>query len=137
MIRPLPDDYGPPMAKKNRVPAKYRVWIDARKRHKLTNAQIQMARELGMNPKKFGKLDNQRQEQWKLPLGQFIEECYLKRFGKLPSEVLSIEQRIKLEEKKKAARREAKRLRRESEAEDSKAPIEAAEGAPLPKDCIS
>ena len=125
------------MAKKTRVPVKYQVWIDARKRHKLTHAQIQMARELGMNPKNFGKLDNHRQEQWKLSLGQFIEKCYLKRFGKLPSEVLSIEQRIKLEEKKKAARREAKRLRRESEAEDSKAPVEAADSVPLPKDCIS
>lgn len=106
------------MAKENRVPVKYRVWIDARKRHKLTHVQIQMARELGMNPKKLGKLDNHRQERWKLPLGQFIEKCYLKRFGKLPSEVLSIEQRIKLEEEKKTARREAKRLRLESGGKD-------------------
>ncbi len=120
------------MAKKKRIPAKYQVWIDARKRHRLTHAQIQMARELGMNPKKFGKLDNHRQQRWKLPLGQFIEKCYFKRFGKLPSEVPSIEQRIKLEEKKKAARREAKRLRRESEAEDSKAPMEAASKSEKP-----
>ena len=63
------------MAKKNRVPTKYRVWIDARKRHKLTHAQIQMVRELGMNPKKLGKLDNHDQEPWKLPIGQFIEQC--------------------------------------------------------------
>ena len=55
----------------------------------------------------------------------------------MPTEVLSIEQRIKLQEKKKAARREAKRLRREAEAEDSKAPMEAADGVPPPKDCIS
>ena len=51
--------------------------------------------------------------------------------------MLSIEQRIKLEEKKKAARREAKRLRRESEAEDSKAPLQAAESVPPPEDGIS
>ena len=125
------------MAKKNRIPEKYRVWINARKRHKLTHAQIQMARELGMNPKKFGSLDNHRQERWKLPLGQFIEKCYLKRFGKPPGEVLSIEQHIKLQEKKKAARREAKRLRREAEAEDSKVPMEAADSVPPPKDRIS
>ena len=31
-----------------------------------------------MNPKKFGKLDNHDQEPWKLPLGQFVEECYRK-----------------------------------------------------------
>ena len=125
------------MAKKNRVPAKYKVWIDARKRHKLTHAQIQMARELGMNPKKFGGLDNHRQERWKLPLGQFIEKCYLKRFGKLPSEVLSIEQRIKLKRKKEAASREAKRLRREAEAEQAKPPMEAAHSVLPPKDRIS
>jgi hypothetical protein len=41
---------------------------------------IQMARELGMNPKKLGKLANQKQEPWKLPLPQFIEKCYLKSF---------------------------------------------------------
>ena len=97
--------------------------LTARKRHKLTHAQIQTARELGMNPKNLGKLDNHRQEQWKLPLGLFIEKCYLKRFGKLPDEVLSIEQRIKLEEKKKAARREAKRLRRQCEASGDKGEI--------------
>ena len=112
------------MAKKKRVPPKFQLWIDARKRHKLTHAQIQMARELGMNPKGFGKLDNHRQESWKLPLGQFIENCYLKSFGKLPDTVLSIEQRIQLEEKKKAERREAKQLRRESEvAGDSEPPF--------------
>ena len=57
------------------------------------------ARELGMNPKNFGKLDSNRQEQW-----------LLRRFGKLPDDVLSIEQRIALEEKKKADRRESERF---------------------------
>lgn len=35
-----------------------------------------------MNPKKLGKLNNHRQELWKLPLPLFIEKCYFKRFGK-------------------------------------------------------
>jgi hypothetical protein len=39
-----------------------------------------MARELGLNPKKFGGLANDRQEPWKLPLPAFIAECYVKRF---------------------------------------------------------
>jgi hypothetical protein len=47
------------MAKQKQLSPKYQVWVDARKRHKLSHAHIQMARELGMNPKKFGKLDNQ------------------------------------------------------------------------------
>ncbi len=33
-------------------------WIEARKRFHLSHAQVQMARELGMNPKKLRKLDN-------------------------------------------------------------------------------
>ncbi len=104
------------MVKKNRIPAKYQIWIVARQRHKLSNLQIQMVRELGMNPKGFGKLDNHHQESWKLPLGQFIEECYLKRFGKYPDKVLSIEQRVKLDNQKKAARKRAKAMRRATEA---------------------
>lgn len=41
-----------------------------------------MARELGLNPKKLGQLDNHGQEPWKAPLAEFIERLYLKRFGK-------------------------------------------------------
>ena len=43
------------MAKNKR---KMQAWNEARKRHHLSHAQVQMARELGMNPKKLGKLDN-------------------------------------------------------------------------------
>ena len=120
-------EINPPMAKKKKnIPEKYQHWIDARKRHKLSHAQIHMARELGMNPKRFGGKDNHRQEPWKLPLGKYIEELYLKRFGKLPENVVSIEERIKEEEKKKAARRETKRLRREAEKVAEKEPEEPA-----------
>jgi hypothetical protein len=41
-----------------------------------------MARELGMNPMKLGKLDNHEQELWKMPVKAYIEHLYLKRFGK-------------------------------------------------------
>jgi len=44
------------------------VWIDARKQHCLSLVQIQMARDLGMNPKKLGKLDKHNQEPRKMPL---------------------------------------------------------------------
>ena len=98
-----------------RIPGHLREWITARKRHRLWHAQVQMARELGMNPKKLGKLDNADQEPWKLPLPVFIESLYQKRFGRdRPDEVHSIEERARLLEQKKAARREAKRLRREA-----------------------
>lgn len=57
-------------------------WIVAKKKYRLSDAQIQMARELGMNPRKFGSLANHKQEQWKMPLPDFIEELYFKRFRK-------------------------------------------------------
>lgn len=63
-------------------------WEAARKRHRLSKVQAQMARELGMNPKKLGKIDNHRQEPWKAPLPQFIEGLYFKRFDKHPSDVV-------------------------------------------------
>src|SRR2546427_6358435 len=82
-------------------------WIDARKRHHLSHAHVQMARELGMNPKKLGKLDNHEQEPWKLPLPEFIEHLYFKGFGKRrPDVVVSIEERARMEEDKKALKRE-------------------------------
>ena len=64
------------MAKKNFVD-----WIAARKRHGLSHAHVQMARELGLNPNKLGNIDNHRAEPWKLPLPQFIERLYRERFG--------------------------------------------------------
>ena len=70
---------------------KLQAWIDARRRHGLSHAEVQMARELGMNPAKLGKLDNHKQEPWKLPLPRFLEELYFERFGKTaPDVVLSI-----------------------------------------------
>lgn len=94
------------------MPERLQVWIDARKRHHLSHAQVQMARELGMNPKKLGELDDHRQEPWKLPLPEFIEHLYVKRFGKRrPDLVVSIEERARKEEDKKALKREMKRRR--------------------------
>lgn len=42
-----------------------------------------MAKELGLNPKKFGKIGNYKQEPWKMPLPDFIEHLHEKRFPKL------------------------------------------------------
>jgi hypothetical protein len=39
------------MTRKKRPNQKMQTWIDVRKRHRLSHAQVQMARELGMNPK--------------------------------------------------------------------------------------
>jgi DNA-binding XRE family transcriptional regulator len=98
------------MAKKKKQPSqKAQAWVAARKRHRLSHTQVQMARELGMNPNKLGKIDNHDQEPWKIPLKQYIEHLYFKRFGKEhPDVVLSIEEKTRHEREKKARRREAK-----------------------------
>ena len=96
---------------------KLQPWIDARKRFKLTHAQIQMARELGMNPKKFGMLaSSARQEQWKEPLPEFIENCYYKQFKKeQPDNVRSIEQIIAAQKAKKEKKRALKLAKKQQE----------------------
>ena len=92
------------------------IWIEARKRFHLSDAQIQMARELGLNPKKFGSLANHHQEPWKAPLPEFIEEIYFKRFRKTqPDNVRSIETVIKDRDKKKLLQREEKKKNIESQ----------------------
>ena len=101
--------------KEKRIADGLRAWIDARKRHHLSHAQVQMARELGMNPKRLGGLDNHRQESCKLPLPVFIEELYRKRFGRArPEFVLSIEELARQQQRKKAEKREAKLRRRKA-----------------------
>ncbi len=92
------------MAKKDFIPNKLKPWIEARKKYRLTHAQIQMARELGLNPKKIGSLSNSKQQPWKLPLPEFIEEIYFKQFKReLPVNVKPIEQMVKDKASKKAA----------------------------------
>ncbi|MGL5920083.1 MAG: hypothetical protein ACRCZQ_06250 [Bacteroidales bacterium] len=57
-------------------------WIEAQKRHRLSDKHVQMARELGFNPDKLGKIDNHKQESWKAPLPQYIEELYSNKFNR-------------------------------------------------------
>ncbi len=102
------------MAKgRQRIPEDLQRWIDARRRFRLSHAHVQMARELGMNPRKLGGLANHDQEPWKAPLPVFIERRYQKRFGKArPDRVLSIEERAQEITAQKAARRERRRAAR-------------------------
>ena len=94
------------MPKKNFIPNKLKPWIEARKKFQLSHAQVQMARELGLNPKKLGGISNHKQEQWKLPLPQYIEELYEKQFGKLlPNETPSLEAKAAEKRRLKAQRK--------------------------------
>lgn len=61
---------------------KAEIWKKVKKKYRLSAIHIQMAKELGMNPKKMGKIANHKQEKWKAPLKIFIEDLYFKRFKK-------------------------------------------------------
>lgn len=104
------------MAKKIFNPQKLRPWIEARKKYKLTHAQIQMARQLGLNPKKFGSLSNHKQEPWKLPLPNYIEFLNEKHFKKKqPEDTRSIEEILK----EKAQRKEIKKLEKQANIDET------------------
>jgi hypothetical protein len=97
------------MAKKQRIPHKFLPWIDARKKFRLSNAHIQMARELGLSPKRFGIYADNTDQPWKVPLPQFIEDQYKKQFDKeRPDTVLSIEEIAAAHVAKRAARKARK-----------------------------
>ena len=87
-------------------------WITAQKKHRLSDTHVQMARELGLNPDKLGKIDNHRQETWKAPLPQFIEDIYFKHFKKeRPDAVKPLKQILNELEAKKEAKEKAKEER--------------------------
>lgn len=88
-------------------------WMVAQKRHRLSDKQVQMARELGLNPDKLGKIDNHRQESWKAPLPQFIESIYFKRFKREEPETVKPLKQIMAEmEAKKKLQKEKKKERK-------------------------
>lgn len=121
------------MAKKPAaVPNDLKPWIEAKKRHRLSQAHIQMARELGMNPRKFGGIDIHRQEPWKAPLPDFIESLYFKRFGKTrPDTVKSFVEMASARAAKKQAKKLAKQAKKAECA--SNAPAYSSENpVPLP-----
>lgn len=66
------------------------IWVEVKKKYRLSAKHIQMAKELGLNPKKIGGLANHKQEPWKVPLPEFIEELYDKRFNKLKKDIVDI-----------------------------------------------
>jgi hypothetical protein len=90
------------MKKKRLVfPEKTKQWIDARSRYKLTHVQLEMARELGMDPTKFEGIAAHIQEASNQSLAAFIQTEYKNRFGKdAPDDRRSVEQKLKAESQK-------------------------------------
>lgn len=93
-------------------------WMVAQKRHHLTDMQMQMARELGFKPDSLRKIDNHKQESWKAPLPQHIENLYEKRFRREHPEVVkSLKQQLQEDAAKRAAKKKVKDARREAAQE--------------------
>ncbi|GAB6285440.1 MAG: hypothetical protein STSR0009_16410 [Methanoregula sp.] len=90
------------MTKKKKPISKYQPWIDAQRHYHLSDEQVLMARELGLNPHKFGKMANARDEPWKSPLPDYIEELYLKHMKKTTTgSVRTFAQMVRDEKQKK------------------------------------
>lgn len=57
------------------------AWIIAKKKYRLSAETVQMAKELGLNPKKLGSKANHKRQKWKSPLDIFIRALHEKRFN--------------------------------------------------------
>lgn len=92
-------------------------WMVPQKRHHLSDMQVQMARELGFKTDSLRKIDNPKQELWKTPPPQHIENLYEKRFKREQPEVVkSLKQQLKDDEIKRRAKKKTKDARRAAKA---------------------
>lgn len=108
------------MTKPKRIANKFLPWIDARKKHRLTHMQVQMARDLGLNPRRVGGYAGNDKDPDKLSPGEFIEALYFKQFRKdRPDVVQTVEQWAEAHEGKRAERIAAKRSQSESSTGES------------------
>lgn len=81
------------MAKKKNADA----WAEAKKKCRLNEADIRMAKELGMTPKSLMKNIPSPSQKWKAPVKIWVRELYEKKFGK----VLEVEPSSNCKSKKK------------------------------------
>lgn len=58
-------------------------WAEAKKRCRLNQTDIRMAKELGMKPKSLTKNIPAENEQWKASVKDWIKELYENKFGKV------------------------------------------------------
>ena len=54
------------------------LWAEAKRRCRLNNEDIRMAKELGLNPRSLLKNIPSKTQQWKLPVKEWIREMYQK-----------------------------------------------------------
>ncbi len=78
------------------------AWATAKKRCRLNEADIQMAKELGMTPKNLIKNIPASNQQWKAPVKVWIRNLYEEKFNR----VLTVKAVPGVETKSKAKRKE-------------------------------
>lgn len=105
------------MANPNRIPHKFMPWINVRKKFNLSHTHIQMARELGMDPKRIRQPANPDPKQpGRLPLTKYIEKLYVERFDRTqPDDIRSMEELAA----EHLARRAAKKAARSQSPKDA------------------
>jgi hypothetical protein len=92
-------------------------WARVKRQCALTDAHVQMARELGMNPKRLAESASTEQGLTQSSLAQRIESLYLKRFNK-PRPDIVVPLRQALHDARARERAEAhERRRRKRQAE--------------------
>ncbi|MCV9885077.1 hypothetical protein [Metabacillus halosaccharovorans] len=69
------------------------AWKEAKKRCRLNDADIQMAKELGMTPKSLTKNIPSKDQQWKAPVKVWVSTMYEEKFGKVLTEKTSNNQK--------------------------------------------
>ena len=63
--------------------SKEELWNEAKKKCRLNNDDIRIAREMGLNPKSLIKNIPNKNEQWKAPVKIWIREMYEERQEKI------------------------------------------------------
>ncbi|MFD1362358.1 hypothetical protein [Lentibacillus salinarum] len=61
------------------------TWAEAKKRCRMNQADIQMAKELGLKPKSLIKNIPSPSQPWKAPVKIWVRDLYEKKFGQVLS----------------------------------------------------
>jgi len=120
------------MVRPETISKKLRPWIEARKRHQLTDIQVQMARELALKPRKLGERAGRGSAFPGQSVSEWVEQQYRVRFGReAPEEVRSLEERAAAIKVRKEER-QARRKQRKPPTDPAKNPAEEAPDAARP-----
>ena len=57
-------------------------WLEAKRRCRLSDEDVRMAKELGLNPRSLIKNVPAKSQPWKAPVGEWIRDMHAKRFGR-------------------------------------------------------